>query len=58
MFLSLPRNMFLDESNPAAYILAERSFSSRLAKIRQANLEIVDCELTYNSKRNVIDEKL
>ena len=50
--------MFLDESNPAAYILAERSFSSRLAKIRQANLEIVDCELTYNSKRNVIDEKL
>ena len=46
--LYLPKNMFRDESNPAAYILAERSFSSRLANIRQANLDIVDWELTYN----------
>ena len=47
--LYLPKNMFRDESNPAAYILAERSFSSRLANIRQANLDIVDWELTYDS---------
>ena len=41
----LPRNIFLDESNPAAKIIALRSPSSLLQSRRQANREIVDCVL-------------
>ena len=45
----LPRNMFLDESNPAAKIIALKSPSSLLQSKRQANLEIADWILiNYN----------
>ena len=37
-----PRKIFLDESKPAAKIMALRSSSPRLDNIRQANREIVD----------------
>lgn len=45
----LPKNIFLDESNPAAKTKQPKSSSERPAKMRQANREIVDWVLTAST---------